>query len=284
MRPPPPPYRLRQALAALLAVLGLAGPASPAAAQPPPSQDDGRELHVVSIYEGFNRSGGVIHGDRAEIVVDRPGRTVSLFLAAFHPMTWLLTVAPGTKVDRVVLGGTKPGAVRGLPPGLPAIHAWGQGSPSASIRLPTDAGEPVNPLAMKIVAELLGRPVTAVHAAYDVAQGAPIRIEGTAPTPRQKPAAGGLQIIYETAGRQVRLRPAARAALATPAVEFEAVVPTVREAGRPAKLPALGRFTLDGLQDTPRRPLPAPVTHLAVDSETGRAWGIGHHKVFAVDL
>ncbi len=66
-----------------------------------------RELHVVSIYEGNVRTGTTIHGERATVRVDRPGKSVVLFLGAYGSVTWDVAAAKDTRVESIILGGHK---------------------------------------------------------------------------------------------------------------------------------------------------------------------------------
>jgi hypothetical protein len=52
-----------------------------------PQPSDERELHVVGLYEGATRTGGEIHGPKASVTVDRPGKRVTLVLAAYSSLT-----------------------------------------------------------------------------------------------------------------------------------------------------------------------------------------------------
>ncbi len=47
------------------------------------------ELHIVFVYEGNTRTGNQIHGERASVKVDRPGKDVVLFLGSYGSVTWI---------------------------------------------------------------------------------------------------------------------------------------------------------------------------------------------------
>src|SRR5262245_59147413 len=68
-------------------------------------EDKDRELHVVGLYEGYTKSNGQIHGDRAQVQVSRPGKKVTLVLVSYKPMTWEVAVNKNTTVEKVILGG-----------------------------------------------------------------------------------------------------------------------------------------------------------------------------------
>ena len=103
---------MRQIAIVVLLVLvpsfGLAAPV-------PPGPDD--ELHVVALYGGNTKTGDMLHGGKAAVKVDRPGKNVTLVVSAYDPVTWDITVTPKTNLKKVLLGGyhrqaaTAPGGV-----------------------------------------------------------------------------------------------------------------------------------------------------------------------------
>lgn len=83
-----------------------------------------RELHVVGLYEGFTKSDGKIHGGKALVTVNRPGKTVTLVLTSHTPVTWEVTLDKDTKLAKVILGGSKVAAVKGLPEKVEVVEAF----------------------------------------------------------------------------------------------------------------------------------------------------------------
>lgn len=87
------------------------GTASPDGAMPyMPRTVDADELHWVGFYEGSygygpRHSGGSHPVGKAGVKVDRPGKTVALVLTAYEPISWQVEVAPGSKVNTVILSG-----------------------------------------------------------------------------------------------------------------------------------------------------------------------------------
>ncbi len=73
----------------------IAGLAAPALAEP--------EVHIVGIYEGFDRSNGQIHGPKARVLLDRPGAEVVLVLSSYEATLWEVTLGEGTMMPSVVL-------------------------------------------------------------------------------------------------------------------------------------------------------------------------------------
>lgn len=79
-----------------------------------------RELHAVGCYEAAEGTGKKIEGhDQAKlkIVVDRPGKQVTLVLTAYEPVRWELAEAKGSLIRRVIVSGYHLQEIRGLPAG-----------------------------------------------------------------------------------------------------------------------------------------------------------------------
>ena len=79
-----------------------------------------RELHVVGCYEAAEGTGKKIEGhDQAKlkIVVDRPGKQVTLVLTAYEPVRWALAEAKGSHIRRVIVSGYHRQEIQGLPAG-----------------------------------------------------------------------------------------------------------------------------------------------------------------------
>jgi hypothetical protein len=61
------------------------------------------EIHVVGIYEGNERTDGVIHGPQAKISIDRPGQKVTLFLTSYDRVLWMIDPSEKTTIDQIVI-------------------------------------------------------------------------------------------------------------------------------------------------------------------------------------
>lgn len=88
-----------------------------------------QELHVVSLYEGVELEGRVLHGDGATVFVDRPRRDVVLYLEAYdvdHRLTWMVTASEKTHVSMVILGGNGAPEVVGLDHETQIVRASGR--------------------------------------------------------------------------------------------------------------------------------------------------------------
>lgn len=67
-----------------------------------------REFHAVGVYEGYEETGGQLHGPRARVLVDRPGADVTLLLLSHEPIRWWVETTPGTRIETIQLGGHQP--------------------------------------------------------------------------------------------------------------------------------------------------------------------------------
>src|SRR5262245_28632728 len=95
-------------------------------------EDKDREVHVVGIYEGYTKSNGTIHGGRAEVLLKRPGKKVTLILVSYSPVTWEVGVNKDTTLEKVILGGYSRAAVKGIPEKVEVVEAF-RGSKDAKL-------------------------------------------------------------------------------------------------------------------------------------------------------
>jgi hypothetical protein len=89
-----------------------------------------RELHVVGIYAASpesvaNHSEGVV-----SVIVNRPGKVVTLVLSAYEPTLWQLNVGAGTTIEKVYVTGYYRQRTQGVPTGaqvVPQSYETGNG-------------------------------------------------------------------------------------------------------------------------------------------------------------
>ncbi|HTK77150.1 MAG TPA: hypothetical protein VL371_17925, partial [Gemmataceae bacterium] len=128
--------------------------ATASAAPPPQPQPDDREVHVVGIYAGSTRTGDKIHGGKASVRVDRPGKQVTLVLTAYDPVTWDVSASEKTRLLKVVLAGYHKQAVTGLPQHVDVVEAFAVGR----------QGQPTIPYAYDIKSANLRPMIQKLHA------------------------------------------------------------------------------------------------------------------------
>jgi hypothetical protein len=88
------------------------------------SSSSNRELHVVGIYSGLYNGGSSPNHERgdASVIVDRPGKSVTLYLSAYEPVLWHVSVASNTIIERVFLAGYYQQDITGISPETPLIR------------------------------------------------------------------------------------------------------------------------------------------------------------------
>ncbi len=146
-----------------------------------------RELHVVSFYSGTGSDGGPSHANeqgQAAVIVNRPGKHVTLFLSSYEPVLWNVTAQPGTIIDRVILGGFYPQAVVGIGPQIAVECAYPGGNCYPTLW----AGYAVDSIefyrAVPRLHALSGLEIASFHGGYQVPYQTAVVIDGVQIDPR----------------------------------------------------------------------------------------------------
>jgi hypothetical protein len=258
----------RLAPAAAIVCLSLAAVIALSAAADIRPPADNRELHVIGIYEGVTKTGDEIHGGRAFVKVDRPGRRVTLVLSSYESVTWEVTLTPKTSLEKVIVGGHDPQAVKILPPGAEVVRAFrGSGArPTLSY-----FGYNVDSARFRFLVEHLRHwtdlEIASFQGTYAYKHGSPFIVDQVQDDPR-------LSRSYP------KLTPLAD----LPDLRFQALHlagDVQRGLGTRA---SLGDFTLAGQQMQTLKPLPGEVRRLAFDPANNKYYGLALHDVCEVDL
>jgi len=226
--------------------------------------NDGRELHVVSIYQGVTRTGNEIHGGRARVTVDRPGAKVTLACAAYERVTWEIALTPDTKLEKVILGGYYPQAVKGVGEEVEVVKAFrndsNDGSPLLRYCYVMDSAEFRSFL--HELAKLCNLPVASFQGTYAYKHESPFVVKEIQDDPR-------LSLDYPT--------PTPLADL--PDLTFRAV--HIAGGDRfPHRVDAsYGDFTLAGPIVDTLQSLPQGVSRVAFDSAGKQYYGVAGHSV-----
>jgi hypothetical protein len=252
---------MRIALAAALAWVAL-HPAALRADNPP--RENTRELHVVGLYEGATKTDGQIHGPRAVVTVDRPKKLVTLVLTSYSALTWEVQLAPGSALDKVILGGYERQAIKGIPETTEVVHGYRAGGnvqlgycyrlDSANFRA-----------LVQQLSKLSELEVSSFQGSYRYAPETPIFVNDTQDDPR----------LLRNYPQPI---PAAQVAK----VEFKALR-FAADPLRPFAQADWGDFTLSGSDDASFKPLPAGVKRLTFDPQGKRHYGIAGNDFVEVD-
>jgi hypothetical protein len=100
------------------------------------------ELHAVGVTSGTSLNGGSPGGaaGHASVIVNRPGKRVTLFLSSYGSVIWHVTIADGTTVSSVILGGYYRQFVTGLSSNITVIPAFYDGQNSDYLDLGFEMG------------------------------------------------------------------------------------------------------------------------------------------------
>src|SRR5678815_4991660 len=85
------------------------------------AQAQDRELHVVGIYGASPESVANHSEGLVSVIVNRPGKVVTLLLSAYEPTLWQLNVGAGTTIEKVYATGYYRQRVQGVPPGAEVV-------------------------------------------------------------------------------------------------------------------------------------------------------------------
>jgi hypothetical protein len=133
-------------------------------------------VHLVGVYEGFEETNGKPHGPKALVHVDRPGKQVTLVLTSYDGATWQITATETTQIQRVILGGYKQQAVKGIPESAEIVKAWR----GASKNQLDYAYEPVGQQFRRLVKQTFAitqTPLSSFHGSYRPEADSPIVID-----------------------------------------------------------------------------------------------------------
>jgi hypothetical protein len=232
-----------------------------------PPDDALRELHVVGLYEGVERTGNELHGGRAVVTVDRPGTKVTLALVSYDSITWEVKATPDTTLEKIILGGYYKQALKDKPAKAEVIEAWTNEGQREGVSF---GGYKVDSARFRGLVHELTRftklPIASFHGAYRYEHDKPIVISKVQDDPR-------LSADYP--------KPTPLAEL--PDLLFRAVHEVSDRRGIES-INSVGDFTLAGVEADSLKPLPAGVRRVAFDPKSKKCYGITAHDVVEVDL
>lgn len=257
----------------LASLCGLALALSVVAGEPPKgdppakvkAKDNKSEVHLVGIYEGYTKTDGMIHGGKAHVSINRPGKSVMLVLVSHNSVTWEVAVNKDTKLEKVILGGSKRTAVIGLPEKVTVVEAF---RTSKTPLLPFATYKIDDPSFRTIVETLHGL------TGQDIASFAGVYR-----------AEADILLSVEEVGSDERYSveyPKPISASKLPKLSFQAhhiLGKSPHEATR-----AFGEFTLSGPKKDTLVPLPKHVSRIAYNPASKKYYGIYQNKLAEIDI
>jgi len=156
---------------------GISSPVNITVRRSPPGD---RELHVVGIYSGTVSDGGPSrHNERgdASVTVNRPGKSVTLFLSSYEPVLWHVTAGEGTVLEKVILSGAYRQELTGVGPGVETIFiSPEQGTPDyIFVGYTLDSGRFFQ--ALPRICAMTGLDISSFHGSYQAPHPAPFVID-----------------------------------------------------------------------------------------------------------
>jgi hypothetical protein len=138
-----------------------------------------RELHVVGIYSGTVDGGTSRNHEegRTALVVDRPGKLVTLFLSAYEPVRWSITASAGTVIEKVYVSGYYPPTVEGVNADRVFVVSYGY---STGYSLDSGRFYRIAPS----IRQLTGLEIASFHGSYQGPYPTPMLIDAVQDDPR----------------------------------------------------------------------------------------------------
>jgi hypothetical protein len=221
-----------------------------------------RELHVVGVYTGTAPGGGTSHNNEqgdAAVIVNRPGKRVTLVLSAYEPVVWHLTVGNATVVDRIILGGYYAQKVEGVGSEVEIIDATFPNNPGNYLYVGYSLDCPDVYRAFEKIRTMTGLEISSFHGGYQAPYPAPIVIDSVQDDPR-------LRAGY----------PVPTPASQLPNLQFQL---SFHHRGSGGDV-FTRRYTLAGPQEDSRL---LPATRVIRDGGTRYYYGLNWHDPFRVD-
>jgi hypothetical protein len=226
-------------------------------------KEDKNEVHLVSIYEGFERTGEIIHGPKALVYVDRPGKNVILVLTSYSGATWHVAASKDTRLRKVILGGYEKQAVDGIPDKTEIVKAW-RGQSRGPVHY---SYRPVGPgfrRVLKQVHALTDTELASFHGSYRADAESAFVVDGIQDAPQ-------LSVNYP--------QPTPRDELPRDARDVTFVAHHYVAGGHSS----FGEFTVSGPVEKKLKPLPTGARRMTYDPDSKLHYGISGHGVVQID-
>jgi hypothetical protein len=223
------------------------------------------ELHVVAVYESTIRVQGRIVAQPVVVVVNRPGKDVTLVLSAYEATRWDLVVGKGSNVTKVILGGSKKQKAD-VPEGVEVVEMFGEGREGKeSVYAYHNMKSGQLRHSVQSVHKLTKQEISSYQGTYNY--------DGAKP------------FFVDMVRNDERLRsdyPRVTPSQDLPKVSFQAAHVTVTEHGQFSG--SFGDFTQVGPDKNSLKPLPKGVAALTFDPVGKQYYAVKGHEFHAVDL
>ncbi len=232
------------------------------------AEDPANEVHLISIYQGFEQTDNKIHGPKAMVKVDRPGKQVTLVLTSYSGATWHVSATKDTRIKRVVLGGYEQQAIQGVPETTEITKAWRGQTPTPLYY----SYKPEGPAFRKLVKQTYVFTKTEISSFHGVSQARP-----------------DMPFVIDKAQNDPRLtvsfpQPTSLEELPMDLRDIKfAAHHYVSGPQRHELSVSFGQHTPFGPMEKELKPLPARVTRVVHDHENKTTYGISDHGVVQID-
>lgn len=227
------------------------------------------EVHLVGIYEGFEQTGELIHGPKALVHVDRPGKHVTLVLTSYSGATWHVTTSKDTHLRKVILGGYEKQAVEGIPESTEVVKAW-RGQSHGPL---THSYKPVGPKFRQLIRQIQAlthmEGLASFQGSYRAEPENPFAVNRLQEDPQ-------LSVNYPQPTPRDELP---REVRDVTFVAHHAVFGRQRH----ERALSFGEFTVNGPVERRLKPLPKDVTRITYDPDAKLYYGISGHGVVQID-
>ncbi len=221
------------------------------------------EVHIIGLYEGQEQTGGKLHGGRATVTVNRPGKRVTLVLTSYEPVSWQVNSSPDSRIEKVILGGYERQVVKGLPEDVPVVEAFRQDGAAVALGYSYRIDSMQFRQLVDGLAKLTDAPIASFQGAYRPAGG--FVVDRVQNDPR---------LAYDYPRPAVNFR--------LPDLRFKAFY-HLPGGNRFEAQSSYGDFTLAGPVPESLVPVPGRVARMVHDPASGKYFGIQNHDVVEID-
>jgi hypothetical protein len=223
------------------------------------------ELHVIAVYESILRVQGQKLPQPVAVVVNRPGKDVTLVLSAYESTKWEVVVGRGSNVTMVILGGSKK-QTADVPKGVEVVEMFREGREGkdhVSASYNTDSGR----LRSTVLAihKLTGREISSYQGMYNNDGAKPLFVDSVQNDER-------LRSDYPPLTPQGEL----------PKIRFHSAHFTKLGLGRDSG--SFGVFTEKGPDKQSLTPLPEGISTITYDPTGKKYFAIKGHAFHEVDV